>query len=89
MARALLYLDVRYEGGQHASGNAEPDLVLTDDRSKIAVSGENTTGTAYMGLLSVLIQWSVGDAVEGRERVGNEKVVGAKANRSPFMDHQE
>ena len=89
VARALLYLDVRYEGGQHASGNAEPDLVLTDDRSKIAVSGENTTGTAYMGLLSVLLQWHVEDPVDDRERVRNETVFGAQANRNPFIDHPE
>ena len=34
VARALFYLDVRYEGGVHGvTGAAEPDLVLTDDPS--------------------------------------------------------
>ncbi|MCH7727120.1 MAG: endonuclease, partial [Planctomycetes bacterium] len=32
VARALFYLDVRYEGGKHGKTNAkEPDLILTDD----------------------------------------------------------
>ena len=31
VARAVLYMDIRYEGGEHAvNGLAEPDLVLTD-----------------------------------------------------------
>ena len=37
IARGLLYLDVRYEGGVHTvTGIAEPDLILTDDRALIA-----------------------------------------------------
>jgi endonuclease I len=34
VARALLYTDVRYEGGKHGiTGATEPDLILTDDRN--------------------------------------------------------
>ena len=36
VARALMYMDLRYEGGIHGvSGAAEPDLILTDDLQKI------------------------------------------------------
>ena len=89
VARALLYLDVRYEGGEHTSGAPEPDLVLTDDRSKIVVTEENTTGIAYMGLLSVLLQWHAEDPVDDRERARNETVFDAQGNRNPFIDHPE
>lgn len=35
-ARALFYMDLRYEGGVNAvTGEIEPDLVLTDDVSLI------------------------------------------------------
>lgn len=49
VARALLYMDVRYEGGSSGTGRcAEPDLRLTDDRSLI-VSRDYPTDVAYMG----------------------------------------
>ena len=39
IARALFYLDIRYEGGNHdGTGHVEPDLILTGDRDLI-VSG--------------------------------------------------
>ena len=39
VARALLYLDVRYEGGTHGvTGFAEPDLILTDNLSLVTQS---------------------------------------------------
>lgn len=87
VARALLYLDVRYEGDQHSTGIDEPDLVLTDDRSLITVFEANTTGVAYMGLLSVLLQWHAEDPVDDRERVRNDVVFAAQGNRNPFIDH--
>jgi len=89
VARALLYLDVRYEGGQHSAGVDEPDLVLTDDRSLITVFESNTTGTAYMGLLSVLLQWHADDPVDDRERARNDVVFAAQGNRNPFIDRPE
>lgn len=40
VARALMYLDVRYEGGVHGgTGAPEPDLILTDNASLIETSG--------------------------------------------------
>ena len=89
VARALLYMDVRYEGGVHGvSGVSEPDLILTDNESLIAAS--NTGGnesTAYMGMLSVLLQWHAQDPVDDRERARNDAVYTYQGNRNPFIDN--
>lgn len=91
VARALMYLSVRYEGGTHSStGVTEPDLELTDDRTLIEAS--NTGGNeakAYMGLKSVLISWHHEDPVDDFERRHNEAVFAAQGNRNPFVDHPE
>jgi endonuclease I len=91
VARALLYMDVRYEGGTHGStGAAEPDLILTDNPALIAASNTgNNEPIAYMGLLSVLLQWHVQDPVDDFERDGHEVVYGYQGNRNPFIDHPE
>jgi endonuclease I len=90
VARALLYMDVRFAGGTNAyTGYAEPDLVLTDDTSRIKVSSGNTTGTAYMGKLSVLVQWAQQDPVSNFERLRNDTVELYQGNRNPFVDHPE
>lgn len=91
VARALLYMDVRYEGGNHGgTGVAEPDLILTDIESLIENS--NTGGNesvAYMGMLSVLLQWHVQDPVDAREQARNDTVYAFQGNRNPFIDHPE
>jgi len=89
LARAVMYMDVRYEGGMNSLGAAEPDLVLTDIAALIAVSGGNTAGTAYMGLLSVLIEWSEQDPPDEREVMRNSLVQSFQGNRNPFVDHPE
>jgi len=82
VARAMFYMDVRYEGD--ISG--EPDLVLTDNRSLIV---STSGGTAYMGMLATLIQWSKDDPVDDGERARNDVVYGYQHNRNPFVDHPE
>ena len=91
VARALLYMDVRYEGGNHGNtGAAEPDLILTDNLSLITASNTgNNESVAYMGMLSVLLQWHVDDPVDDFERDGHEVVYGYQGNRNPFIDHPE
>lgn len=90
VARTMLYLDLRYAGGSHgATGFAEPNLVLTDDDSLISGSGSNTTGTAYMGLLSTLLAWHAADPVDEGERLRNQVVYRFQGNRNPFVDHPE
>lgn len=87
VARALLYLDVRYEGGTHGTtGVAEPDLILTDNASLIVTSTSNES-VAYMGMLSTLLAWHADDPVSDDERTRNEVVYGYQGNRNPFVDH--
>jgi endonuclease I len=88
-ARAIFYMDLRYEGGTHGgTGMAEPDLRLTNDASLIAQSNGNAS-VAYMGLLSVLLQWHQEDPVDDREVLRNTIVQNAQGNRNPFIDHPE
>ncbi|MHC4262173.1 MAG: endonuclease I family protein, partial [Planctomycetota bacterium] len=90
-ARAILYADVRYEGGNHGStGVSEPDLVATNDQGLI--SGSNTgsnESVAYMGLLDVLLAWHAADPVDQKERDRNDVVFSYQGNRNPFVDHPE
>lgn len=88
VARAVLYMDIRYEGGVNPNGVSEPDLRLTDDASLIAPTGGNAS-VAYMGLLSVLLEWSQQDPVDDAERLRNEAVQTYQGNRNPFVDHPE
>ncbi len=91
VARALLYLAVRYEGGMHGvTGNLEPDLILTDDRNLIEASktGGNES-VAYMGLRSTLLAWHHADPVDDFERRRNDAIFQYQGNRNPFIDHPE
>jgi len=87
IARAVMYMAIRYEGGQDAAtGQSEPDLELTDDRSRIV----RTTGSpAYMGLLSTLMDWHLADPPTDAERARNEVIYSFQGNRNPFIDHPE
>ena len=90
IARGLLYLDVRYEGGTHpVTGAAEPDLILTDDRAQIVTSGGLNASTAYMGMLAVLLQWHQLDPPDERDHRRNIGGCAAQGNRNPFIDRPE
>ena len=89
VARALFYLDTRYEGGTHGlTGAPEPDLILTDDPALVVTSGTNAS-VAYMGLLSELLAWHAADPVDAREEARNDAVASHQGNRNPFIDHPE
>jgi endonuclease I len=89
VARAMFYMDLRYEGGTHGvTGAAEPDLRLTDTASLITQSGSNAS-VAYMGFLSTLLQWHQQDPVDAAEVLRNEVIQSYQGNRNPFIDHPE
>jgi endonuclease I/PKD repeat protein len=91
VARALMYMAVRYEGGTHGvTGHSEPDLILTDDRNLIGQSNQGVNiDVAYMGLKSVLIQWHKDDPVDDFERRHNDTVYSFQGNRNPFIDNPD
>ena len=89
MARAVMYMAIRYEGGTHpTTGQREPDLELTNDRSRIVVTS-SLDAPAYMGLLSTLVEWHLADPPDDAERARNEVIFAHQGNRNPFIDHPE
>jgi endonuclease I len=76
IARAMLYMDVRYEGD-----DGVPDLQLVE---RLTGSGE-----AALGRLCTLIDWHRNDPVDAREMTRNDVVHSWQGNRNPFVDHPE
>jgi endonuclease I len=90
MARAILYMDIRYEGGTHANGQAEPDLIVTNDRNLIQNTASGVVpSVGYMGVLNTLIAWHNSDPPDDRERARNQTVQNFQGNRNPFIDRPE
>lgn len=75
VARAIFYMDVRYEGT-----DGEPNLTPSD-----------TVAPAYgqMGVLSTLLAWNSLDPPDEAERRRNDRVYDMQHNRNPFIDHPE
>lgn len=89
VARAVMYMAIRYEGGTDpTSGQTEPNLELTDNRSLI-VGTSNYNVPAYMGLLTDLLAWSAGDPPDAEEIARNNVIQTFQGNRNPFIDHPE
>ncbi len=89
VARAMFYMDLRYEGGTHGgSGAAEPDLRLTSDLSLVVGTGSNAS-VAYMGKLSTLLQWHLDDPVTSGEQLRNDVIYSYQGNRNPFVDNPQ
>ncbi len=87
VARAMLYMDVRYEGDQIDPNSSplqnEPDLQVVEDPSELG------SGIPKMGRLSTLLQWHLDDPVDQTERDRNQVIFGFQENRNPFVDHPE
>jgi endonuclease I len=87
VARAMFYMDIRYEGNLYGS-EGEPNLELTDDLDSIdSADVWRTGGVAFMGLLSTLVRWHKEDPVDDIERRRNTVVFLFQGNRNPFIDH--
>ncbi|HWT14180.1 MAG TPA: Ig-like domain-containing protein, partial [Patescibacteria group bacterium] len=88
VARAVLYMDFRYEGGTHSTTNqSEPDLVLT-----YGADG----GTP--GSLDTLLAWHNADPpsnpqsnapLDNIEVLRNDSIELIQHNRNPLIDHPE
>jgi endonuclease I len=80
IARALFYMDVRYEGDR----TNESDMTLTSDVASI------NSSTNRMGRLRTLLQWNRLDPADEEEIKRNDLVFSAwQHNRNPFVDHPE
>jgi uncharacterized protein len=80
IARAMFYMDVRYEGDRAN----ELQLRLTDAVTTITSTGAN------MGKLSTLLQWHEADPVDAAERRRNDLIHQLyQRNRNPFVDQPE
>ncbi len=87
VARAVMYMAIRYEGGQHTVTNQnEPDLELTDNTALIVGT---SSSPAYMGLLTDLLQWHQADPPDAAELARNQVIFNFQGNRNPFIDHPE
>lgn len=73
VARAVFYVDVRYEGT-----GGEPDLELVD--------GSVPTGGQTLGDLCTLLEWHIADPVTPEEVAQNDAIEGFQGNRNPFID---
>lgn len=76
VARAILYMDVRYEGT-----DGEMDLT--------AVDGIGTYPQPKHGNLQTLLQWNKQFPPTDFERRRNERIFNMQQNRNPFVDHPE
>ena len=90
VARAVLYMDIRYEGGVATGGNtqgqSEPDLIVTDNRNLIQITWSSP---AYMGLRATLLAWHALDPPDAHEQLRNEAIFSFQGNRNPFIDRPE
>ena len=81
IARALFYMDLRYDGD-----GGEFDLVLSDCTHSILDDGR----VNELGYLSELLQWHVEDPVDDEERMRNDRICQMwQGNRNPFIDHPD
>jgi endonuclease I/methionine-rich copper-binding protein CopC len=91
VARGMLYMDVRYEGGTNSrNAQRETDLILTDNRAQIVATDNEVFQTVgYSGLLTPLLNWASQDLPTAREGLRNDVVESVQGNRNPFTDHPE
>ena len=76
IARIILYMDVRYEGGSNAN---EPNLVPID--------GLTTYPNPQIGVLSTLLEWHQQDPPDDFEKRRNDVIYDWQGNRNPFIDY--
>ena len=85
IARTLLYMDVRYQGGV----KGESDLRLVEKLPAGLLKGHDAEGNGYLENLHTLLRWHEQDPVDAAELRRQEKVFAIQKNRNPFIDHPE
>jgi endonuclease I len=96
IARAMFYMDTRYEG--QANDNFPRDLQLVGTKDLALI----TTSNNYMGNLDTLLRWNYEDGISNWERRRNHLIYTSdtgpngwngtannQGNRNPFVDHPE
>ena len=79
IARALFYMDLRYDGD-----GEELDLVLSDCTEDVLDDGR----VNELGYLSELLRWHMDDPVDEEERNRNDRICRMwQGNRNPFVDN--
>ncbi|MCF8367649.1 MAG: endonuclease [Bacteroidales bacterium] len=79
IARALFYMEVRYEGDA-----GEVDLEIKDFYTT------TSTSPGHLGVLSTLMSWHENDPVDAKEQTRNNNIYNNyQGNRNPFIDHPE
>ena len=77
VARMIMYMAVRYEGGDGFADLEMKNLV-------------NNGSAPYMGKLSVLLEWNRMDPPDSFEQRRNQRIYEVwQGNRNPFVDHPE
>ena len=77
IARGILYMAVRYDGGD-GFADLEPNDSVGNDSAP------------FMGRLSVLLQWHAQDPPDAAEQARNDLIFEQyQHNRNPFIDHPE
>jgi len=93
LARAILYMDIRYEGGNVGPVGAviaEPDLIVTDNLALLQTTPSGAfAATGFMGKLSTLLEWHRQDPPDEQECLRNAIVQASQGNRNPFIDNPE
>ena len=82
IARAMLYMDVRYDGD-------EPDTFDLRLGELDEMRRDEATGTFVFAALSDILRWHETHPVERWERERNDEVCGKQGNRNPFVDKPE
>lgn len=80
VARAILYMDLRYEGHPQ---DKTPDLILQKTYP------ERKSKLGKWGGLCTLLAWHRQDPPSDQERYRNQVIQAWQGNRNPFVDHPE
>ena len=95
IARALLYMTVRYNeddytsytyNGKTYTDSDDLDLELVN---KVSSKSIQPTGEYVIGNLEFLIKWNYEDPVDDVERKRNDVVYSIQGNRNPFIDYND